>query len=142
MPVGSLLRQRMGDEWRAPDMPVFKTMDGLVHGRDWVGRYGDNVAGRAVLTIAALELLAELLIGEAAYATYFLEFQVGRRELDDLYHIEFRFGRALDALEALGSPRWRELADSYEPEIQKAKREAEEYMSKEDAKHASKEKKQ
>ncbi len=143
MPVKSLLRQRTGEEWHAREMPTFKTMDAQVHrDRDWIRHYDDNVADRAVLTIAALELLAELLIGEAAYATYYLEFQVGRRELDDLYHIEFRLSRAMDALKALGSPRWRELADSYEPEIQKAKREAEEYMSKEDAKHASKEKKQ
>lgn len=67
MQIGQLLRQRMGDEWRVPDMLAFKTMDGLEHqDRDWVGRYGDSYAARVVLTPAGLELLAEELIREVA----------------------------------------------------------------------------
>lgn len=132
MPVGRLLRRRRsGDEWRVPEMPPFRNLAGQEHpDREWVRRNGDSYAAFVVLTPAGLELLAEELIREAARSTFSLQFQVGRRELDDLYHAEFRLGRALDALEALGSPRWRELADSYAHEAEKARREGTEDASK------------
>lgn len=132
MQVGQLLRRRIGPEWQVEDMPVFRTGDGLEHkDRDWVGRCGDSYAARVVLTPAGLELLTDALIQEAAGSTYSLQFQVGRRELDDLYHAEFRLGRALNALRALGSPRWRELDLSIEPAMERARREAEEQMDEE-----------
>ena len=128
--VGELMRKRTADEWRVPDMPAARNRKGEEFtDLKWVEIWGmgDEYAWRVVLTPKGLELLAEALIRENAAQVHDLQIQVGRRELNEHDYTVFRVDRALDALRALGSPRYQEFVKAWETELVKAEREGKEF---------------
>jgi hypothetical protein len=128
--VSQLMRRRAGDEWRVPDMPAVRNRSGEEFtDQQWIATWGigDEYASRVVLTPKGLELLAEVLIRENAAQVYFLQIQVGRRELNERDYTESRVDRALSALKALGSPRYQELVKAWETELLKAELEGKEF---------------
>lgn len=128
--VSQLMRPRVRDEWRVPDMPAVRNGKGEEFtDRHWIDNWGmgDEYASRVVLTPKGLEVLAEALIRENAAQVYDLQIQVGRRELNEHDYTVFRVDRALSVLKALGSPRYQELVKAWETELVKAEREGKEF---------------